>query len=213
MVTGMVASLAHACNEYVWGVGWYLYMSRDKEISKPYKLLGDKLRSLRQKNSESVAEVSGAVEIDPEMLESIEQGDQRPSEDILLLLISHFSSRDSEADHLWQLAGYERPDQHDHAASANDQYSPQPAMMILPIDARIVYTDTVHVMANNHGVVMNFLQNAGPNNQTIAVARVGMSREHAQNVVELLQRTLAQSDQKNIAQKNAPQAKNSNKKS
>ena len=81
-------------------------------------------------------------------------------------------------------------------------------MMVLPMDARIVYTDTVHVMANNHGVVMNFLQNSGPNNQTIAVARVGMSREHAESVVELLQRTLAQSEPKTIAPKSVTPIQN-----
>lgn len=166
--------------------------SKDREVKKPYKLLGEKLRGLREKRRETLMEVSGAVEIEPEMLDKIEQGCERPSEDILLLLISYFSSRESEADQLWQLAGYERPDR-EHDASMNDQYAPQPAMMVLPIDARIVYTDTVHVMANNHGVVMNFLQNAGPNNQPIAVARVGMSREHALSVIELLQKTLKQS--------------------
>lgn len=179
-------------------------MSRDKELNKPYRLLGEKLRSLRQKHSESLVEVSGAVEIDPEVLDQIENGTERPSEDILLLLISHFSSRDPEADHLWQLAGYERSAQNEPIMGAGDQYAPQPAVMVLPIDARIVYTDTVHVVANNHGVVMNFLQNAGPNNQTIAVSRVGMSREHAKNMLELLQRTLGQSEQKQIS----PELKN-----
>jgi DNA-binding XRE family transcriptional regulator len=187
-------------------------MSRDKELDKPYKLLGDRLRVLREKHSESLSEVSGAVEIEPETLASIEQGATRPSEDILLLLISHFSSRDSEADRLWQLAGYERHDHEDPSISNNDQYSAQPAMMVLPMDARIVYTDTVHVMANNHGVVMNFLQNAGPNGQTIAVARVGMSREHAASVLELLQRTLAQSEPKAISSKNIVPDKKTSKK-
>lgn len=176
-----------------------MYMSRDKELNKPYRLLGEKLRSLRQKHSESLVEVSGAVEIDPEVLDQIENGTERPSEDILLLLISHFSSRDPEADHLWQLAGYERSPQNEPAMGSGDHYGPQPAVMVLPIDARIVYTDTVHVVANNHGVVMNFLQNAGPNNQTIAVSRVGMSREHAKSMLELLQRTLGQSEQKQIS--------------
>lgn len=168
-------------------------MSRDKELNKPYRLLGEKLRTLRQRHSESLVEVSGAVEIDPEVLEQIEQGAERPSEDILLLLISHFSSKDNEADHLWQLAGYERLNHSEPVTTAGDNYTAQPAVMVLPIDARIVYTDTVHVIANNHGVVMNFLQNAGPNNQTIAVSRVGMSREHAESILELLQRTLHQS--------------------
>ena len=165
-------------------------MSRDKEVKKPYKLLGERLRSMREKRSETVLEVSGAVEIEPEMLTDYELGIERPTEEILLLLISYFSSKEPEADKLWQLAGYERLD-NDHSTS---EYTPQPAMMVLPIDARIVYTDTVHVMANNHGVVMNFLQNAGPNNQPIAVARVGMSREHAKSVIELLQKTLKQSE-------------------
>jgi hypothetical protein len=102
----------------------------------------------------------------------------------------------------------------DNMPPANEQFAPQPAMMVLPIDARIVYTDTVHVVANNHGVVMNFLQNAGPNNQTLAVARVGMSREHAKSVLELLQRTLDQTEQKTIAQDTAKiQVKKTNKKS
>ena len=179
------------------GVALFMHMSRDKELNKPYKLLGDKLRSLREKLNESLAEVSGAVEIELETLDRIERGSERPSEDILLLLISHFSAKDHDADHLWHLAGYERS-LSEPSGLGGESYSPQPAMMVLPIDARIIYTDTVHIMANNHGVVMNFLQNAGPNNQTIAVSRIGMSREHAQSVLELLQQTLAQSAPKNL---------------
>ncbi len=169
-------------------------MSRDKELEKPYKLLGDKLRNLREKHNESQSEVSGAVEIDLELLDRIERGAERPSEDILLLLISHFTAKEYEADHLWQLAGYSHSGS-EHADMA-DHFTPQPAMMILPMDARIVYTDSVHVMVNNHGVVMNFLQNSGPNNQTIAISRVGMSREHAGSLLELLQKTLAHSTPK-----------------
>ncbi len=183
----------------------YINMSMDKETQKPFKLLGENLKSLRQNRNESLAEVSGAVEIEPELLENIEQGSERPSEDILLLLISHFSSKENEAAHLWQLAGYERLDHAEQNLQlSGEQYIPQPAMMILPMDARIVYTDTVHVIANKHGVVMNFLQNAGPNSQTLAVARVGMSREYANTVLEVLQKTLAQSEPKALT---APESK------
>jgi hypothetical protein len=63
------------------------------------------------------------------------------------------------------------------------------------MDIRVVYTDMVHVMVNDYGVVMNFIQNSGPNNQPLAVARVGMSREHAKSVVQILQQSLAQADQ------------------
>lgn len=173
-------------------------MSKDKEVDQPYKQLGVKLRNLREKHNESLAEVSGAVEIDLELLDLYERGVERPSEDILLLLISHFSTKEHEADYLWQLAGYEKINT-DSDQPSEQQYTPQPTVMVLPMDARIVYTDTVHVMANNHGVVMNFLQNSGPNGQTIAVSRVGMSRDHARSVLELLQQTLEQSDPKKIS--------------
>ena len=50
-------------------------------------------------------------------------------------------------------------------------------------------------MVNNHGVVMNFMQGAPNGGQPTVVSRLGMSREHAQSLVELLQRTLAQQQQ------------------
>jgi hypothetical protein len=70
----------------------------------------------------------------------------------------------------------------------------QQAFMITPIDNRIIYTDTVHVMVNNYGVVMNFMQTSGSNNQPVTVSRIGMSREHAESVLQVLKRTLTESE-------------------
>jgi transcriptional regulator with XRE-family HTH domain len=175
-------------------------MSIDKEMQKPYKKLGDKLRFLREKSQESQLEICGAVEIDLEMYEAIEQGAKRPSEDILLLLANHYSDILDESDTLFKLAGYNNSEE---SSNGQDSFSAQPAMMILPIDARIVYTDSVNVTANNHGIVMNFMQNAGPNNQTIAISRVGMSRAHAESMLELLQKTLSHTAPKQISPKDS----------
>lgn len=159
----------------------------------PYKPLGNRLKRLREKMQESLAEVSGAVEIDIAQLTEIEKGLERPSEDILLLLISHFSIKDEEATRLWELASYNQQD----AIMPDDSTSRQ-SLMLMPGEPRISYTDMVHVMVNNYGVVMNFMQATGPSNQPLSVARVGMSREHAKSVLELLQRTLAQSEPKTL---------------
>ena len=51
----------------------------------------------------------------------------------------------------------------------------------------------MHVMVNNYGVVVNFMQSAGPSNQPLAVSRIGMSKEHAYSLLEVLQNTLEQS--------------------
>lgn len=166
---------------------------------QPFRSLGDQLRSLREARTESLAEVSGAVEIEIETLAAYEKGKSRPEEEILLLLISHFATKDDEATKLWQLAGYDQ-DQLPASNMMNDeQGAVQPSVMVMPADARIAYTDMVHVMANNYGVVMNFMQGAGPGNQPLAVARIGMSKEHARSVLEVLQKTLAASEPKAIS--------------
>src|SRR3954465_1840609 len=72
----------------------------------PYKTLGKYLKDLRTRANESLAEASGAVEIDVRQLASYELGKARPSEDVLLLLISHFGAKDDEAVRMWELAGF-----------------------------------------------------------------------------------------------------------
>lgn len=159
----------------------------------PYKTLGGRLRAMRERLRESLAEVAGSVEIEPDALVTIEEGKSRPSEDILLLLISHFAVKEDEAIALWELAGYERLDGFSQGNTNDD--SAKGSVMMLPIDARIAYTDMAHVVVNDHGVVLNFMQTNGPSNQPMIVSRLGMSREHAQSIIELLQKTLSGAQQ------------------
>ncbi len=177
-------------------------MSKDNQ-EFPYLSLGASLKSMRQKRQESLAEVSGAVEIEVDSLTAIEQGTTLPAEDILLLLISHFNIKEDEATKLWDLAGYDKREGQPEPLIATNTDT-QPAVMVMPHDLRIVYTDIAHIMVNDYGVVLNFMQGAGPNNQPLAVARVGMSREHAKSVLELLTRTIAEADAKALP---APEAK------
>ncbi len=163
-----------------------MYMGEKQKREFPFKTLGSRLRRLRVSSKESIAEVSGAVEIDVAMLTEIEEGTKRPTEDILLLLISHFAIKDEEATRLWDLARYNQP------PLVLNQEELRPIAGIVPLEAPIVYTDMMHVMVNNYGVVMNFMQGTGPNSQPVAIARVGMSREHARSVLEILQKTLDQ---------------------
>jgi transcriptional regulator with XRE-family HTH domain len=161
----------------------------------PYKQFGKLLAGIRNRLQESLAEVSGAVELEVDTISRYERGEERPSEDILSLLITHFDIKDDEADTLWELAGYDK-----NGDPLNDAQPAVQTIMMLPFDARIVYTDTAHVMINNYGVVMNFMQGGGANNQPVAVARVGMSLEHAKSVLDVLQKTITQAEAENAKQ-------------
>lgn len=162
---------------------------------QPYHSFGEVLKKLRASASKTPAEVSGAVEIDVARLKAYESGEQRPSEDILLLLIQHYNLRDEQATELWKLAGYSgQPDEEQFFANDDAGNHQQITVGITPQDIRIVYTDMIQVSVNNYGVIINFLQGAGPGNQPLAVSRVGMSKEHAKSVVDVLKKTLEQSE-------------------
>ncbi len=147
--------------------------------------LGDTLKAIRQRRKESVAEVSGAVEIDEQTLLKIEQGHERPSEDILMLLISHFGMHEDEAAGLWQMAGYDHQENDNNAQPQNHKTM----VMIMAVDPRVVYSDGVQIVANGSGVTMNFAQGTGTQ-QALVTARVGMSREQAAMVLRALQAAL-----------------------
>ncbi len=144
----------------------------------PYSHLGSHLKAMRAKAKESLVEVSGAVEIDVMQLATIEKGLIRPSEDILLLLISHFGAKEKEAVHLWEMAGY---------GTIKTIHSDN------KVEEGVLYTDSVDVVAGVHGLVMNFkIDTEGkPKN----LARLGMSREHAQKIAEAIIETLNKTDQ------------------
>ena len=162
------------------------------ELNKsPYRPLGKQLKDLRTRVNESLAEASGAVEIDVRELAGFELGKARPSEDVLLLLISHFGAKDDEAIRLWEMAGYGMDKIPASHAINNDITASQ----VAPQDNRVLFTDIVDIVVNNYGVIMNFMQ-TGPANSTHSVARVGMSREHAKSIMQILQTTLSQTEQK-----------------
>jgi transcriptional regulator with XRE-family HTH domain len=169
----------------------------DKGQEQPFKQLGERLKIIRQKLHESIAEVSGAVEIDEPTLHRIEQGDERPSEDILMLLISHFGMRDDEAAGLWQLAGYDQPRTHDHRDAADETSNGRATILVMAVDPRVIYSDGVQVTANRHGVVMSFSQASGTSN-SLTTSRIGMSREQAVAVIRTLQEALSRSEPRQL---------------
>lgn len=169
-----------------------------KQQEQPYKQLGDRLRTIRQKLHESVAEVSGAVEIDEPALERIEQGRERPAEDILLLLINHFGMREDEAASLWQLAGYDQPrSNRDHDHDASEETNNRSAILVMAVDPRIIYSDGVQVTASNNGVTISFSQSSGTPN-ALTTAKIGMSREQAYAVIRTLQDALTRSEPRQL---------------
>ncbi|HWT55515.1 MAG TPA: helix-turn-helix transcriptional regulator [Candidatus Microsaccharimonas sp.] len=166
--------------------------SQGGNASNPFKMLGDHLKYLREQLKESLIEVSGAVEIDMDDLARIEQGVERPSEDILLLLIQHYDMHDQEAVQLWELAGYDGNESPHKIKLENNpaaMLQNKQMVMLLAMDVRTMYSDGVDININPAGVTMSFSQTTG-DNQRVPVGRIGMSYEQATLVVKTLEQAL-----------------------
>lgn len=132
-----------------------------------------------------MAEVSYAVEIDMDMLRDIETGATLPSEDILVLLLSHLQVEESTARKVFKLAGYDlgTQDQNDD----HDQPKQQ-VFMFMPSN-HVQYTDEVDIKTSKSGVVLSFFQPEVGEGKA-PVSRIGMSREQAEQLVKDLQHEL-----------------------
>jgi hypothetical protein len=161
------------------------------ESKTPYKSLGSHLKYVREQSRQSLLEVSGAVEIDEKSLERIEAGIERPAEDILLLLISHFGVADREAVQLWELANYDSDMPEQIRPEPESQLSSKNVVMLIGFDTRTVYSDGLEVIWNDSGATLNFTQTAGTN-QHMPVAKLGMSHDQVEQVISVLQRAMLQ---------------------
>lgn len=162
-------------------------------MSNKFEEFGVALKAFRVAAKETVEDVSGAVEIEPDVLANIEKGKEVPPVDILELLIIHFQLRENDATRLWELAGYSREELAEFIMSNDKQDNTEnkELRINLPGDSKVLYTDMVQVMSNKYGVVLNFIQGA-PGNSATVVARLGMSKEHAKSLLEVLQRNMEQ---------------------
>jgi transcriptional regulator with XRE-family HTH domain len=160
-----------------------------------HRSLGRYLKTMRQRLQESLGETSGAVEIAVEQLDRYERGAERPSEDILMLLISHFGLADEEAVKVWELAGYDRRSQY-FADDREDDFEATVRqavpVMLLALDNRILYSNGAEIVTDDAGLVLNFTQGDKdkPGQAPHAISRVGMSYEQAEKLLQNLQRAL-----------------------
>ncbi len=154
--------------------------------------MGSHLKYVREQAKQSLAEVSGAVEIDETYLERIEAGEERPAEDILLLLISHFGVKDREAVQLWESAEYDS-DLPDEIKIENDlsQLANKSVVMLMAMDMRTIYSDGVEVSVTPAGVTLNFTQSQS-GTQVSPVSRIGMSHQQALAVIQTIEKTMLQ---------------------
>lgn len=179
----------------------------------PYRAFGAKIKHFRKQWKQTVGDVSGTLEIDEIFLKEIESGKVLPSENQLDMIINHFLLTNDQADELRGLAQMQTDQAAENLIGGVEDMLMKQLVMYMPIEQKVVYTDGMNVTVNRHGVVLQFTQNAGANNKIKSniVCQVGMSREHAEKVVEVLKRTLIDHDKNQKSKYLPPNSQDKNK--
>jgi len=169
--------------------------SMSKHSSEPYEALGARLKFLREQWQQTISDVAGTLEIDEATLGAIEAGKTMPAEEMLDLLITHFLLTEDQAQDLRDLAEGDKDQAAEALSGGIEDLIMKQVVMYLPVDNRVVYTDQMQATVNQNGVVLQFMQSS-PGSEALpsAVSRVGMSREHAEKMIEVLRTTLDQHD-------------------
>lgn len=167
---------------------------------------GTRLQKYRSLKNESITDVANAVEIDRSHLSKLENGHERPSLDVLNRLVSHFSLSRVEATELSNLAGFggesqvvietgRKEDVHmdQHQIPTGEEAKKQLEVR-MPNNAVVLYTDSVFISSNQYGLVLDFAQSMGPTNQQSVVSRIGMSKEHAKIMLDVLKKHLEKTE-------------------
>jgi transcriptional regulator with XRE-family HTH domain len=176
---------------------------------RPYKVIGLRLKKLREDAKESLAEVSEAIEISAETLRQIEQGTKCPDEDVLILLMGHFKVSGQESVKFWELAGYYK-DEPKEPLINEDQI--KQIMMVIPIDNKFAFTDSATIKSSSQSVLVDFELNIG-NLKPQTVSRLGMSLDFAKKFVEDLKSQIALAEYQNKSGRLLPKPQKNNSKS
>jgi len=139
--------------------------------------VGEFLKNQREIKNQTLAEVSGAVEIDVEQLRMIEEGRFLPEEETLVTLISFLKISDEDAKDIFEKAGYLSEDE-----ETFDKVNTQPT-------APVLYADSIKVIKSNDGVVIDFFQPSTDGGVT--TFRFGINDNLTKELTKQLMQTLS----------------------
>lgn len=163
--------------------------------------LGSVIKKHREQKGASIAQAALSIGIDRTYLSKIEHGHETPPPNVFNSILNYLDVDRFTALKIAKVAGYQTvvhfSSNRDYDGKGvikmqNEQSNvPADAKQVnMPGNVPVLYTDSIFVNGSKWGVVLDIAQNVGPTNQQNVVARIGMSREHAEALVDVLAKQL-----------------------
>lgn len=153
--------------------------------------LGLFLSSKRKQNNFASSVVAEKIGVSASYYSRIENGKERPSTDALENISKLYDLAPEDILLLKQFAGYEPVNATNSQPQTintedNAKGFPPINVKIDPEKNRILFSDGMYISISDNGVVFDFGQKVGPNNEQVIVARIGVSYRHAEKIHKLL---------------------------
>lgn len=71
-------------------------------------------------------------------------------------------------------------------------------MNVDPMRTPILYADSIRLTSNENGFVLDIAQGVAGTNQAVVVSRIGMSREHAKKLAQMIGKQLMKQGMKSV---------------
>ncbi len=163
----------------------------------------NKLRKVREEQKYTLEQVANAIGVSKVYLSNLENGYEKPSSATLGKLREFYKLNKDfafEATETANDSSLSSSDTSKEVSSMPEEQKQKPAgqtqtqtlQIKVPETLNVLYSDSAFVTASRFGLVFDFAQTVGPTNQQNVVARIGMSKEHAESLMRVLQQKIVE---------------------
>lgn len=160
---------------------------------------GRKIRAYRVSKDKSLSDVASSLGIDRTYLSKLENGHLQPSKKLLEKIIQYYDLNKSESSELYKAVGYgekginmniegEGVTRMEDKIPGSEIAKDSGAEVNVPANMPVLYTDSIFITSNPYGTTIDFATRLGTTNKHQVVARIGMSTQHLEKFIEILQK-------------------------
>ena len=168
---------------------------------KNFTSFGKQIKLYRENNQESLSQAGTVLGIDKTYLSKLENGHIQVSKGLLAKLVDHYSLSKTQAEDLFNNAGYGSEDvsmisegegvkRMENKIPSAVKSNENSAEVNVPVSIQVLYSDAIFVSLNRFGAVLDFAQRLGSTNKHNVVSRIGMSYEHLEEFIKVLEEQL-----------------------
>lgn len=150
-----------------------------------FSQIGKAIRLYRTRNNDTLSNLAEYLGIDIGNLSKIETGKRKAPEQVLHKIAERYRLNPLEKNDLYISSGYPHYKEVNYLYMEQNQNAQQVNVQV-PGNLPVLFSDVAGVTSSPFGLVFDFGQRVGSTNQVNVVARVGVSKEHAEALLKVL---------------------------